>query len=85
MLENVEKIFDSHPEAMSLIEGNTGLAAVNDHKVLAVFIAAHLGMVETTPEEAKEIDTVMKTLANTGFADGSMGSVMSEEDTMEYL
>jgi len=41
--------------------------------------------VETTPEELKEIDKVMKNLVETGFAEGSMGCTLSEQDFQELF
>ncbi len=85
MLETVEKIYSSNQGLMGQINQNTGITALNDNKVFAVFIAAHLKLVETTPEEAKDIDTAMKNLVETGFADGSMNCTMSQDDIQEYL
>lgn len=85
MLETVEKIYNSNQGLMGQINQNTGITALNDNKVFAVFIAAHLKLVETTPEEAKDIDTAMKSLVETGFADGSMNCTMSQDDIQEYL
>lgn len=84
-METVEKMYNSHQALMGQINQNTGIGALNDTKVFAVFIAAHLKLVETTPEEAKEIDTAMKNLVETGFADGSMNCAMSQDDIQEFL
>jgi hypothetical protein len=70
---------------MGQINQNTGLTALNDNMVFAVFIAVHMNLVETTPEETKDIDTSMKNLIETGFADGSMNCSMSQDDIQEYL
>lgn len=84
-METVKKIYESHPGLMGQINQNTGLTALNDNMVFAVFIAAHMNLVETTPEETKDIDTAMKNLIETGFADGSMNCSMSQDDIQEYL
>lgn len=84
-METVKKIYESHLGLMGQINQNTGLTALNDNMVFAVFIAVHLNLVETTPEETKDIDTAMKNLIETGFADGSMNCSMSQDDIQEYL
>ena len=84
-METVNKIYDANQPVMGQIVGNCGLNAINDTKVVAVFIAAHMKTVETTPEELKEIDKVMKNLVETGFAEGSMGCTLSEQDFQELF
>lgn len=84
-METVNKIFNSNQDVIALIVSKCGLGALNDTNVFAVFVAAHLKLVETTPDEMKDIDATMQTLVNTGFADGSMGCTMSEDDLMEML
>ena len=84
MMETVKKIHDDNRCLMSDIIKNTGLNAINDSTLFAVFVAVHLNQVEVTPEELKEVDTAMKNLTTTGFAE-SMNCTMSEDDIQEYL
>lgn len=84
-MEAVNKIHSENKALIDQIMNNCGFDALNDSFLAAVFVAAHLKLVETTPEELKEIDDTMKTLVNTGFADGSMGCTMSEDDINELL
>ena len=84
-MEAVNKIQSENQALITQIMSNCGFDVLNDSTLAAVFVAAHLKLVETTPEELKEIDESMKNLVNTGFADGSMGCTLSEQDFQELF
>lgn len=72
-------LLKKHKGAIRAIAEKTSLDAINDTDVVALFIAVHLGRVDVEPNEVKEVDSVMKTLVDTGFVDGSMqpaGNIM---------
>ena len=72
-------LLKKHKGAIRAIAEKTSLDAINDTDVVALFIAVHLGRVDVVPNEVKEVDSVMKTLVDTGFVDGSMqpaGNIM---------
>ena len=72
-------LLKKHKGAIRAIAEKTSLDAINDTDVVALFIAVHLGRVDVDPNEVKEVDSVMKTLVDTGFVDGSMqpaGNIM---------
>ena len=79
MSETMEMLLKKHKGAIRAITEKTSLDAINDTDVVALFIAVHLGRVDVDPNEVKEVDSVMKTLVDTGFVDGSMqpaGNIM---------
>jgi len=72
-------LLKKHKGAIRAIAEKTSLDAINDTDVVALFIAVHLKRVDVEPNEVKEVDSVMKTLVDTGFVDGSMqpaGNIM---------
>ena len=72
-------LLKKHKGAIRAIAEKTSLDAINDTDVVALFIAVHLKRVDVEPDEVKEVDSVMKTLVDTGFVDGSMqpaGNIM---------
>jgi len=77
--ETMEMLLKKHKGAIRAIAEKTSLDAINDTDVVALFIAVHLKRVDVEPNEVKEVDSVMKTLVDTGFVDGSMqpaGNIM---------
>ena len=72
-------LLKKHKGAIRAIAEKTSLDAINDTDVVALFIAVHLKRVDVEPDEVKEVASVMKTLVDTGFVDGSMqpaGNIM---------